>query len=280
VRKITRNRLGLRGPILALLVGILLGAAPATALEIGRWTFENGTANDSVGSYDFTTVAAPGEEPVIAGGVATFDGDEGSPSYLETPGYGGNPNWTVSILLQSDAPFDQGSYQGILSNNNSASANYSWQIESFGGVYQLRTQNGVFTIGTPTGGWDRIVVRKIAAAATVISGTTEARSYPPSERIQEVCRTSGSAPIATRIASTPSASVSSGSSIRSRTPSAFPSRPASCCWAWVWDSSRRPRTPGAEAGCAGFYDRACEGIDCYGWTRPETVPAHRKADPR
>ena len=133
----------------------LAGAAQAT--QIAEWTFEDGTANDSVGSYD---LAAVGGGPTITGGVATFDGSEASPSYLEVAGYGGSPNWTIGIQVRSHAPFDQGQYQGLFSNNDASSANYSWQIENFGGVYQFRTTSAVYVIGAPTGGFDTIVVRK------------------------------------------------------------------------------------------------------------------------
>ena len=142
-----------------LLVAILglVWSTVAGATQVAAWTFEDGTANDSFGAYDLTLV---GGGPSIAGGIATFDGDEGSPSFLETTGYGGSPSWTIALQLRSHAPFDQGNFQGVFSNNSSSSANYSWQVESFGGVYQFRTGNGVYVIGTPTGGFDSIVIRK------------------------------------------------------------------------------------------------------------------------
>jgi len=139
-------------------VVLLFVAAPSGAVEIGRWGFGDGTTNDTVGPYDLNPVGAG---PTIAGGIAYFDGLEGSPSYLETGGYGGSADWTIGLRLQPTGPVDQGNFQGIVSNNNSAGAANSWQIESFGGVYQLRTTNGTYTIGVPSGGWDVIVVRKI-----------------------------------------------------------------------------------------------------------------------
>ena len=144
------------------LMACLLFALPAYSTEIARWSFEDGTADDSIGSYDLTAISGG---PTISGGIALFDGDEGTPSYLETVGYGGAANWTVSILVQASGPFDQGNFQGILSNNNSSSASNSWQIESHGGFYQFRTRNsGVHVIGAPTGGFDSIVVRKIGGS--------------------------------------------------------------------------------------------------------------------
>ncbi len=138
-------------------VACILVAFPLHAAQIAEWNFDDGTANDSVGSYDMTVIDGG---PAISGGIALFDGDEATPSYLETAGFGGNPTWTVALRIRAATPVDQGNYQGIFSNNTSSSANFSWQIENFGGTYQLRTRVGVFTIGTPTGSFDTIVVRK------------------------------------------------------------------------------------------------------------------------
>ncbi len=130
---------------------------PAHAARIAEWNFDDGTASDSVGGYDLTLV---GGGPVITAGTALFDGDEASPSFLETAGYGAHPDWSIAMRIRSEAPFDQGGYQGIFSNNSASTASYSWQVESFDGRYQFRTTGGVFDIGVPTGGWDTIVVRK------------------------------------------------------------------------------------------------------------------------
>jgi hypothetical protein len=67
---------------------LLLVADRAAAIQIAEWNFDDGTANDLFGGYDLTPI---GGGPSISGGIATFDGDEASPSYLETVGYGGNP---------------------------------------------------------------------------------------------------------------------------------------------------------------------------------------------
>ena len=137
---------------------VLLGLAlPAHSARIAEWNFDDGTANDSVGAFDLSLV---GGGPTISGGLARFDGDEGSPSFLETGGYGANPEWSIALRIRSEAPFDQGGYQGIFSNNSSSTANYSWQVENFDGRYQFRRTDGVYDIGAPTGGWDTIVVRK------------------------------------------------------------------------------------------------------------------------
>ncbi len=135
----------------------LLIASPTQATQIAEWNFDDGTANDSVGSYDMSIV---GGGPGIGGGIASFDGDEGSPSFLETSGYGGNPEWTLGMRIRAGTPVDQGAYQGIFSNNSSSSANFSWQVENFGGRYQFRSTSGVWDIGAPTGGFDTIVIRK------------------------------------------------------------------------------------------------------------------------
>ena len=52
------------------------------------------------------------------------------------------------------------------SNNTASGASWSWQIESFGGVYQWRNQAGTFVIGAPSalGEWDHIAIRKFGGS--------------------------------------------------------------------------------------------------------------------
>jgi len=146
----------------ALAAACLLAAAPAEAALIAAWGFDDGTANDTSGTlpaYDLTSV---GGGPNLSLGFARFDGLEASPSFLETAGPGPTANFTVSLWLRSEGALDQGLFQGIFSNNTASTANFSWQIESHGGVYQWRTRNGTFSIGSPTAldAWDHVVVRK------------------------------------------------------------------------------------------------------------------------
>ena len=140
---------------------LLFSASTASATALAEWNFNDGTTNDLLGNYDLTAV---GGGPAIAGGYAQFSGSEGSPSFLESSGFGANPTWSVALRLRADGAFDQGDFQGIFSNNYAPSASFSWQIESFGGVYQLRTLGGIYTIGAPTGGFDSIVVRKLSSS--------------------------------------------------------------------------------------------------------------------
>lgn len=153
----------MRGPFAAL-AGALLLLAPleAEAALIAHWTFDGGLPLDVSGSptaYDLSTV---GGGPDVSLGFAAFDGDDASPSYLEVAGPGWAPSFTVSLWVRSQGSIDQGNYQGIFSNNSASGADYSWQIESFAGMYQWRTDAGVVTIGAPSalGEWDHIVVRK------------------------------------------------------------------------------------------------------------------------
>jgi len=140
------------------LLATLLLAQSAPASLIAWWNFDDGTANDqSGGAYH---LGAVGSGASFAGGQASFSGNEGSPGYLELAGPGGMTDYTVSLQVRADTPFDQGTFQGIFSNNNSSGAAFSWQIENSGGTYQWRNQAGTFVIGTPTGGFDHIVVRK------------------------------------------------------------------------------------------------------------------------
>ncbi|MEM9173862.1 MAG: PEP-CTERM sorting domain-containing protein [Myxococcota bacterium] len=136
---------------------VLFAAAPIHAAQIAEWNFDDGTPDDLFGTYDLNAV---GGGPTISAGTALFDGDEGSPSFLETTGYGGSPDWSIALRIRSETPFDQGGWQGIFSNNDASTADYSWQVENFDGRYQFRTTGDVYDIGAPTGGWDSIVIRK------------------------------------------------------------------------------------------------------------------------
>lgn len=144
------------------LVALAIPAVAGAAL-IAAWNFDDGTASDVSGSstaYDLTAVNGG---PDLSNGFASFSGSEASAAYLELEAFGGNPTWTISLRVRSQGELDQGAFQGIFSNNTSSTADFSWQIESFDGVYQWRNEAGTFAIGTPTalGVWDEIVIRKL-----------------------------------------------------------------------------------------------------------------------
>jgi hypothetical protein len=148
----------------ALVLATALAVAPgAGATLVAAWDFDAGTADDVSGTPPAYDLAAVGGGPDLSGGFARFSGDEGSPAYLEVAGPGGMPDWTVSLWVRTQGQLDQGSFQGIFSNNTASGASWSWQIESFGGVYQWRNQAGTFVIGAPSalGEWDHIAIRKI-----------------------------------------------------------------------------------------------------------------------
>jgi len=151
-----------RAAAIATVLLCLLLAPAATAIPIAAWDFDGGSANDVSGTPPAYDLGAVGGGPDLSGGFARFDGAEGSPSYLEVVGPGGMPTWTLSLWVRSQGQLDQGTYQGIFSNNTSATANYSWQLESYNGVYQWRNAAGVFVVGAPSalGTWDHIVLRK------------------------------------------------------------------------------------------------------------------------
>jgi hypothetical protein len=156
-----RTHIPHRGAILAALLLLLPLAGGAS--QIAHWNFDDGTATDvSPSSYDLTAVGGGAD---LSAGYARFSGSEASAAYLELAGFGANPTWTVALRLRSQGTLDQGAYQGIFSNNTSSSASFSWQIESFGGVYQFRSQAGVHVIGTTAAldTWDEIVIRKLSS---------------------------------------------------------------------------------------------------------------------
>jgi len=149
------------------LLGALLLSWPlaAGATQIAQWSFDDGTATDVSGSPSSYDLAAVNGGPDMSAGFARFSGSEASPAFLELAGFGGNPTWTVALRVRAQGVLDQGSYQGIFSNNTSSGASYSWQIESAGGVYQFRSQAGLHVIGSATAvdAWDEIVIRKLSS---------------------------------------------------------------------------------------------------------------------
>jgi hypothetical protein len=150
----------LRG--LALALWLLLVAPAAHATLIAGWDFDAGNANDTSGTPPAYDLATTGTGITFAGGAAVFAGNEAQPSFLSVAGPGGAANYTIELVVRSDGAINQGTFQGIFSNNISAAAANSWQVESHNGVYQWRNQAGTFAIGAPSGlgQWDHIVIRK------------------------------------------------------------------------------------------------------------------------
>lgn len=151
----------LRRALFAVLV-LSAFALPAHATFIGSWDFGAGNGSDSSGSPTPHDLATTGAGVSFINSTAVFSGNEAAPSYLEVAGPGGSVDWTISLSVRSDGVLDQGTFQGIFSNNNSSTAAFSWQVESHSGVYQWRNQAGTFAIGTSggVGTWDHIVIRK------------------------------------------------------------------------------------------------------------------------
>ena len=103
-----------------------------------------------------------GTGSTFVAGALVLTGDEASPNHFQVGGPGGSPQWTIGFSLRSDVALNQGLFQGIFSNNTSATASFSWQVESHNGRYQWRNSTGTFDIGAPSGVgvWDHIVIRK------------------------------------------------------------------------------------------------------------------------
>jgi hypothetical protein len=145
-----------------LALGLVLAALPAHATLIAAWNFDAGNADDTSGTPPAYDLATTGPGISFAGGAAVFAGNEAQPSFLSVAGPGRSADFTIELLVRSDGAIDQGTYQGIFSNNVSSGAAYSWQVESHNGVYQWRNQAGTFAIGAPSGlgQWDHLVIRK------------------------------------------------------------------------------------------------------------------------
>lgn len=144
--------------LLRTLIGsaFVLFAANASAALIAHYTFddETGTNIANPGTYDLSAVGAPS----LAGG--SFASGSSS-DYLQVAGPGGMPDFTVSLWAFTETA-NQGGFKALFSNNTSANANNSWQIDSTDGLYTLRSVNGaLFTIGAVAEGvWQHIVLQK------------------------------------------------------------------------------------------------------------------------
>jgi len=142
---------------------VLAACCSANAGLLADYTFENGSTESLTGSYDFNTVGT-GMSYDLDGAVAfaRFPGTEGSPSYLQVQGPGGESQFTVSIWMRTSQA-NQGGYQGIFSTDFNTSA-YRWQFDVDNGTQRLVSGTSGFstiTLGSVLlDEWQNIVIRK------------------------------------------------------------------------------------------------------------------------
>jgi len=139
------------------------------ATLIAQYTFDDGILADSSASAVTYNLSAVGSSPDLSSGAYFSDGL--AANYLQTTGPGGMTDWTLSLWVNTSVA-NQGQFKGLFSNNNSSTADYSFQIDSYDGQYRLvsKSSSTAQIIGTPTLDlWENIVIQKF--------GGTNARLY-------------------------------------------------------------------------------------------------------
>lgn len=124
------------------------------AALIAHYDFsDNDLTDNEVGaSYTLAEVNnGTGDVTLNPDGSAHFPGNDTTNSaYLEVAGPGGAANFTVSLWVKADT-WNQGSFQGIFSNNSGgASTDFSWQIDASGDSLRVVTKDAGVIFTTPT----------------------------------------------------------------------------------------------------------------------------------
>ena len=141
-------------------------AAPTAANLIAHWEFEEGsgtTAADSTpNNYDGTIFGANWSTSVApaASGTRslTFDG---SNDYVDSYDFAINNDFTVAAWINPDST----SNRAIIARNGTGSSNHNILLVGFyGGGYHVALQNQTFQAGTPTTGWQHILVTGVEVA--------------------------------------------------------------------------------------------------------------------
>ncbi len=162
---------------------------PLSERAYTHYTFDDGTMlDDEQNRHPLQRVVNGSDQMNITEeGTLSLPGtdDTGKRDYLETSGPGGTPAWTVSFWFRTPE-VDQGKQQGLFSNNNDATKNYSWQVEVHNGTLRLQSRdtgesNPVLSNADPddpklqSDTWHHVVVRKTGSAdeAELYLGTTD-----------------------------------------------------------------------------------------------------------
>lgn len=171
-----------------ILIGLcsLLTTPAAPAALIAQYVFTDGNlldndANPGVDDLTLTT-GGPSTVTISPAGAAVFPGDDapGDQDYLEVERGLGAGAFTVSFWFRT-SQVDQGSFQGLLSNNNTNTAgNFSWQVDVHSGT--LRLVSATANFGALTNGeageppitadtWHHVVARKTGGGGQLWFGT-------------------------------------------------------------------------------------------------------------
>lgn len=142
---------------------LLFVAATGRASLIAEWNFDNGTADDSVGTADLSAV---GGGHTIDLGYAAADGAQASRHETSDPS---DPAaWTVSLWVRTDTT-NQGTFKGLFTNQTSAGAANSWQVDNHNGQFRTVGSAGASVaitspgsgVGSPIADiWQHVVIQK------------------------------------------------------------------------------------------------------------------------
>ena len=149
----------------------------ADAALIAEYNFNDGTADDSAGSFDLNAIGGGG---TIAGGVLSLDGNNSS--YYENTANGlGALNFTVSVWVKASVT-NQGGFKGLFTNADNSTDAFSWQIDNNSGQFRAVAIDTAANITGPTSGdgapvanrWQNVVIKKngdVAASELWVDGT-------------------------------------------------------------------------------------------------------------
>ena len=159
-----RNKLMITGA-----VALTAFATTSYAALLAEYNFNDGTADDSAGSFDLADVPGSGGG-TIAGGVLTLDGN--SSTYYENTAYGaGSPSFTVSLWVNASNS-NQGDFKGLFSNADLSTDSFSWQVTNSNGAFAA-VSNDLVSITGPTSGdgapianrWQNVIVKKVSSSS-------------------------------------------------------------------------------------------------------------------
>lgn len=147
---------------------------PANGALLAHYDFTDGDLTDNeVGPAETLNLINQGSNliTITPVGSAIFPGEAGGDAdYLEVERGLGSPAFTVSVWFKPET-VDQGTFQGIFSNNIANVANnFSWQIDVNNGALRFISATGGFTPITnqeageqqiQAGVWNHVVARKL-----------------------------------------------------------------------------------------------------------------------
>lgn len=158
-------------PLTLCAAALMTVSVNANAALLAEYNFNDGTGDDSAGSFDLTAIGGGG---TISGGVLTVDGNNASYYENTANGAGANP-FTVSVWVKA-TDTNQGGFKGLFSNaDDPDNDDFSWQIDNNNGQFRVVSIEDNADITGPSSGdgapvanrWQNVVIKKSGDVAGV-----------------------------------------------------------------------------------------------------------------